>query len=134
MGTRSLTIVHDESGDKIITMYRQMDGYPSGHGLELAKFLDGLIVINGISDYSLKSANGMGCLAAQTVAHFKDGIGNIYLYANENNQDYYWQEYEYHLYSTIENGPVRVVVFEGDNIIFQGECDERFVEWCREDN
>jgi len=27
-----------------------------------------------------KVANGMGCLAAQIVAHFKDGAGGIYLF------------------------------------------------------
>ena len=32
MGTRSLTFVYDEYGEKIINMYRQYDGYPSGHG------------------------------------------------------------------------------------------------------
>ena len=47
-----------------------------------------------------KSANGMGCLAAQLVAEFKDGPGQFYLEpvtAKECGQDY-----EYHIYS---NGP-----------------------------
>ena len=34
MGTRSLTFVYE--GDKpFVNMYRQFDGYPSGHGQEL---------------------------------------------------------------------------------------------------
>jgi hypothetical protein len=39
MGTRSLTFVYD--GDEpMINMYRQFDGYPSGHGSELADFFE----------------------------------------------------------------------------------------------
>ena len=34
MGTRSLTFVYDEDGKKLINMYRQYDGYPSGRGMK----------------------------------------------------------------------------------------------------
>lgn len=60
-------------------MYRQYDGYPSGHGNELKEFLTPFSVVNGIADRSAKVANGMGCLAAQVIAHFKTEVGNIYL-------------------------------------------------------
>ena len=82
MGTRSLTRVISESGKTILTMYRQYDGYvEGGHGDELVKFLKGMVITNGIrvGGQLEKSANGMGCLAAQLVAHFKNGVGGIYL-------------------------------------------------------
>lgn len=82
MGTRSLTRVKDEAGNIILTMYRQMDGYvEDGHGDELVSFLGGMVVTDGISilNQPEKSANGMGCLAAQLVAHFKVGVGGFYL-------------------------------------------------------
>ena len=74
MGTRCLT--HIVKGETILcTLYRQMDGYPDGHGDELASFLSGFHVTNGIraDDEATKPklANGMGCLAAQIIAHFK---------------------------------------------------------------
>ena len=79
MGTRCLTFVYD--GDKaVINMYRQFDGYPSGHGQELAEFLMPFKVINGIGsgqDVPGKFANGMGCLAAQMIAHFKNSVGGF---------------------------------------------------------
>lgn len=78
MGTRSLTIIKDFDKE-IVVMYRQFDGYPEGHGAELADFLSGFKVVNGFTD-THKVANGAGCLAAQIVQHFKDGTGNIYLY------------------------------------------------------
>lgn len=72
MGTRSLTVVKDEDGNEILTLYRQFDGYLTGHGRDLAKFLKGFKICNGIADYKAKKmANGPGCLAAQIVAHFK---------------------------------------------------------------
>jgi hypothetical protein len=69
---------HDE---EIVVMYRQMDGYPTGHGADLKEFLSGFSIVNGYSlDPPVRQANGMGCLAAQTIAHFKTGIGNFYLH------------------------------------------------------
>jgi hypothetical protein len=66
-------------------MYRQMDGYPEGHGVELVAFLKGMVVTNGINlgNQPEKSANGMECLAAQLVAHFKTGVGGFYLYPED---------------------------------------------------
>ena len=42
MGTRSLTFVYEKYGQvqkPVVNMYRQFDGYPTGHGAELAEFL-----------------------------------------------------------------------------------------------
>lgn len=84
MGTRSLTEVLDFDGAPIVTMYRQFDGYPSGHGVELAKFLAKKRIINGIrmNDKEGECFNGPGCLAASVVMHFKKDhpLGGIYLY------------------------------------------------------
>ncbi len=87
MGTRSLTRVistyKDEAKNKrvkfhLVNMYRQYDGYPEGHGAELAEFLNSKKVVNGIgSDKNV--FNGASCLAAQMVAHFKTGPGGFYL-------------------------------------------------------
>ena len=80
MGTRSLTKVietwKDESGKKqrkpITCMYRQYDGYLDGHGQDLAKWLSGYTIVNGIPmDKSEPMFNGMDCLAAQMFVHFK---------------------------------------------------------------
>jgi len=80
MGTRSLTKVirtwEDETGKKhrqpLTCMYRQYDGYMSGHGAELAEWLSGYTVVNGIPlDKSEPMFNGMDCLAAQMFVHFK---------------------------------------------------------------
>jgi len=73
MGTRSLTRVFDSNGSELLCMYRQYDGYLSGHGAELAKFLTGGEVVDGLSyrKTSSKLFNGAECLAAQLVAWFK---------------------------------------------------------------
>jgi|TARA_R100000656_G_scaffold98828_2_gene71727 hypothetical protein len=83
MGTRSLTtFIDDHNDNEIVVMYRQMDGYPETHGKELVEFLDDMHIVNGIRiNDERKIANGISCLAAQTVAHFKDGVGHIYLYS-----------------------------------------------------
>ena len=123
MGTRSLTFVYD--GDQpVLNLYRQFDGYPSGHGAELAEFLSGFEVVNGYGEVKPKLANGMGCLAAQMIAHFKKGVGGFYIEpitAIDCGQDY-----EYHIY---EN---RIVVKNPDQVMFSGTFDQ-FKEFCVED-
>lgn len=125
MGTRSLTFVYDDENQPIINMYAQWDGYPSGHGADLADFLNQFEAItNGIRvGDERKTANGMGCLAAQLVAHFKVGVGSFYLYPVT--EKLCGQEYEYHIYKD------RVVVKDPTNKIFDGSWKE-FAQWCNE--
>ncbi len=92
MGTRSLTRVI-EDGKTIITLYRQYDGYPSGHGKELADFLKDIRIVNGIGTNQTKVANGGGCLAAQLVCNFKKEPGGFYLFPTDTVDA--GQEYEY---------------------------------------
>ena len=81
MGTRCLTVFKDEFDKEIVVLYRQYDGYPKGHGKELKVFLKDRYLVNGIGMNSTrKESNGMGCLAATIVAHFKKDIGGFYLY------------------------------------------------------
>lgn len=86
MGTRSLTVIVDEMwpgkkpAKELAVMYRQFDGYLSGHGKDLKEFLDGFVIVNGMSQKHPKLANGGSCLAAQVIAHFKTEPGEIYLY------------------------------------------------------
>ena len=98
MGTRSLTYVYNEDKNKLCCMYRQMDGYPHGHGKDLAEFLAPIKLVNGINYRTpKKAANGMDCLAAQLIAHFKKEIGGIYLQPLTRGLNC-GQEYEYHIF------------------------------------
>mgnify|MGYP003676091329 CR=1 FL=1 len=77
MGTRSLTVFTDAHDKEIVVMYRQYDGYISQHGKELGEFLQQFDeVVNGLVGDNRKQANGMACLAAQTIMHFKERIKN----------------------------------------------------------
>ena len=123
MGTRSLTYVYVED-TPIMCMYRQFDGYPSGHGVELAEFLTQIEMGNGISGEPelFSSANGMGCLAAQMIVNFKKSPGGFYIYPVELDQAC-WQEYEYHVYEK------QVVVKNPTEVIFEGSYEE-FMSFC----
>lgn len=85
MSTRSLTFVKDDEGSVLVCLYRQSDGYPTGHGQELKEFLAPFHLVNGIGSRNPQGpiANGMGCLAAQLVAQFKTDVGGIYLYPTD---------------------------------------------------
>jgi hypothetical protein len=120
MGTRSLTFVYEEN-KPIVNMYRQFDGYPSGHGQELAEFLLSGELVNGFSDENAKVFNGMGCLAAQMIVNFKRSVGGFYIYPIESNSC--WQEYEYHIYEDT------VIIKNPDEVIFNGTWKE-FYDFC----
>jgi len=134
MGTRSLTRViprqeglsfsegHNHVEKSVINMYRQYDGYPKGHGIDLAEFLDDFTVVNGLSiPRPTKVANGTGCLAAQLVQHFKDGPGGIYLEALNGEPGDSWEEYIYTLYPK-EGEPTFMSIYSihEDQVIFVG--------------
>ena len=120
MGTRSLTFVYD--GDvPVINVYRQYDGYPSGHGHELAQFLDSKTLVNGFGEQNSVEANGMGCLAAQLIVQLKHGVGGIYIYPVSSTDCF--QDYEYHVYED------KVVVKDPTAVIFEGTWED-FAQFC----
>ena len=138
MGTRSLTFVYDEDGRKIINMYRQYDGYPSGHGKDLAEFLEPITMVNGIGMTGAVIANGPGCLAAQLVAHFKDGPGGIYL--EPVSQTSCGQDYEYHVKPKGEGAGLTITCQRIEGLrpfrrkkIFDGSIEE-FKAFCEKED
>ena len=129
MGTRSLTFVYDADNQPILNLYRQYDGYIAGHGAELAEFLAGKKLVNGFGKESTSLANGMGCLAASLVAHFKETVGGFYIHSVTETQC--GQDYEYHVYEdrvkvlgpgSIFNPGVNATLFEGSWAEFAKFC------------
>jgi len=128
MGTRCVTKFFNEGSDKpFAIMYRQFDGYPEGHGTELAQFLANLRLVNGLGlGNNSGVANGMGCLAAQVVKNFKEEPGGIYLMDDQD----HGEDFTYEVYS--DSGLIRMrckdykknVIFDGDPLMFGGEGDE----------
>jgi hypothetical protein len=138
MGTRALTFVYDGS-TPIVNMYRQYDGYPSGHGLELAQFLTRGRLVNGLSGKDEVVFNGMGCLAAAMIANFKETPGGFYIYSVESTEC--GQDYEYHVYQAGDEIRVRVTnrgcnmfgltMSDTNDNIFDGSAVE-FLDYCTE--
>lgn len=124
MGTRSLTFVYDYE-KPVVCMYRQFDGYPEGHGRELSDFLGQFeAVVNGLRiGETRKVANGMGCLAAQLIGHFKTEAGGFYLYPT-NTKDV-GEEYTYHVYQervVVREAGARLKLFDGTWEEFHDFC------------
>ena len=134
MGTRSLTYVYEtfkndkgqRQNEPILCMYGQYDGYVAGHGAELAEFLATGKLVNGIGLDAGKVFNGMGCLAAQLVAHFKTEAGGFYLRAPVINRDD-WQEYEYHIFE--DSVVVYSIGSNNDTTLFDGTWAD-FAKFC----
>jgi hypothetical protein len=172
MGTRSLTIFRDKYfvyeddnrtalnnnqklvDDKVAVLYRQMDGYPDGHGLELATFLKGKKLIDGYSggDEDKGNFNGIGDLAVRLITYLKvvqardhnsyrkedkkkilsaeDTIGSLYLESTDKTDC--GQEYGYTIESAIprpiKDAPreidILLTVTHNDTQIFRGSPED----------
>ena len=133
MGTRSLTFIYNEHNEPIINLYRQYDGYIAGHGAELAEFLRGKKLVNGYGKESTDIANGMGCLAASLVAHFKETVGGFYIHSVTETQC--GQDYEYHVYEDkviVKGYPETYSLFERGKMVqrFEGSW-EMFAKFAK---
>lgn len=129
MGTRCITNVIDEKGDVYVSLYRQFDGYPDGgHGEELADWLEGAHIGNGIGARPAPGFfNGVGDLAARLVTFFKDDhehIGSFYLNPPDPTAK---EEFTYTVQGRNPNwdkgtpfGEVTVKVEAYDRVLFEG--------------
>lgn len=123
MGTKGLTVIEDRDGKEICVLYRQYDSYPDAHGKELAKFLCNFTVVNGYGGDTKNVANGMECLAAQIIAHFKKECGNFYLYpagTRDWGEDFIYKVHQ-------ESQYVKMALIT-DEVIFDGSPSE-FITW-----
>jgi hypothetical protein len=136
MGTRAITHVVNDEGEVYVSLYRQFDGYPNGgHGEDLADFLEGAVIGNGIRmDESRGNFfNGVGDLAARLVAFFKKDpgdCGGFYLYPPDISHD---EEFTYIVraesgYS--QEGGVTIEVINWGKTLFNGTSDE-FASWVK---
>ena len=89
MGTRCLTIVRNYNREPQAVMYRQSDGYPDGHGAELAEFMSGRKISNGLRG---GCDNGAQCLGASLFAHFKEEPGGFY---SQMHDRYSYEDFRY---------------------------------------
>ena len=102
-----------------VQVYKHYDGYPEGHPVDLAKFLNGFSVVNGIGQDTHKVSNGLGCLAAQYVSAFKEQAGDVYIENPDTEHD--WIEYITYVWST-DNKDIWMSIFDTDEgCIFVGK-------------
>jgi hypothetical protein len=122
MGTRSITTFHAD-GEEICVLYRQFDGEIKWHGKELAEFLAGKTIVNGIGlDYK-NVFNGMGCLTASVIAHFKEGVGGFYVYpakTRDINEEFTYQVYGH----TGEEPHIRILEGWNYDSVFSGTATD----------
>lgn len=126
MGTRCLTYLYKEAAEKPFTcIYRQYDGYPEGHGFQIAGFMNSKTMVNGYNDADTQ-INGMPCLASQLIVLLKGGktkaCGIFILDPSDNDCG---QDYEYHIW------PEKVQVKNRNDVIFEGNWKE-FLEFCKQ--
>ena len=131
MATRSLVrfarreegVSFSEHPERVeVQIYKHYDGYPQGHPVDLAKFLNGFKVVNGLGMDTHRTANGLGCLAAQYVAAFKGDAGDIYI---ENPDEEHGDiEYITYVWGT-DNKDIWMSIFnDEDECIFVGKPQE----------
>jgi hypothetical protein len=130
MGTRSTYRVIEQykteagsiENNNLVLIYRQYDGYPTGHPLETAEWLSTAKVVNGLGMNETQLVfNGAGCLAAQLIAKLKDGPGGTYIHNLESRGES-WEDYLYDIivkedrtieYVCYDNNEDKTEIFRG---------------------
>ena len=83
-----------EDEDVICAFYKHCDGGSFERTLD--DFLEEFKLVEGLPlHYERRIANGMGDLAAQVIAHFKVGPGEIYMCNPKNEGDFTYEVYAY---------------------------------------
>ena len=122
MGTSSLTVVYNSKKVPVLCMQKHSDGQTYAYGAQLARFLCAKQIVQGIPCGDTSTlANGVECLAAQLVAHFKQGCGGIYLVPLQRVGEC---NYEYH----VTQNNVQVLhygspIFKGTHAQFEDFCN-----------
>jgi len=100
MSTRSITHIHEEkefnNGEEktICSFYRHCDGYPTGHGQDLANWLKDKKVMNG---RVAGAFNGTGEAAIKLMNHILDLAGCLVSVVSTQTTDI-WEAYIYDIY------------------------------------
>ena len=72
-----------------------------------------------MQDKEDRAFNGLGCLAASIVAHLKDGIGNVYIQALDD--DY---EGSYNYFISEDDGLIRIRMEGYNGVLYDGPVDD----------
>jgi hypothetical protein len=130
MGTRSTYRIIEQyknedgsiENNDLVLIYRQYDGYPTGHPMETAEWLSTGTVVNGLGMAEERLVfNGAGCLAAQLIAKFKDGPGGTYIHSLSSRGES-WEDYLYDIiikedrtieYVCYDNNETKTELFRG---------------------
>ena len=145
MGTRSTYRIIEEysTGKKvkkvkqneICLVYRQYDGYPTGHPLETAEWLATGTVVNGLGMAEERLVfNGAGCLAAQLISKMKDGPGGTYVHNLESRGEC-WEDYLYDIIVT-EDRTIEYVCYDNNEDkteIFRGTPSDFVTKYKKEE-
>ena len=122
--TREEGVSFSEHPERVeVQVYKHYDGYPSGHPVDLAKWLNEFNIVNGLGQDTHKVSNGLGCLAAQYVAAFKEQPGDLYI----ENPDAEHSDIEYITYVWGDYGKgIWISIFSTyeDECIFVGKPQE----------
>jgi hypothetical protein len=140
MGTRSLTHFYEKpreagaASTPLLTLYRQYDGYLSGHGALISETFKGRRLTNGYSDAQI-DVNGMTnaaviLIGAYYIERNQGGTpircGDLYITgAGASNEG---EEYTYHLYPNQKEDSFHLMVEHGyadvKTTIFDGPLDD----------
>ena len=124
MGTRS-TIAIYENTKHLVTIYQQYDGYPSGVGLQLAKFVSSGKLVNGLSGDKGLVFNGMGCFAAALIKELKEGPGGTYIVPKGQEEEYNYKVRG----STFDECPLTISC-KGHESTKVPLSPAKFLKWC----
>ena len=147
MGTRSTYRIIEQhttgkkvkkiKNDELVLIYRQYDGYPTGHPLETAEWLSTGKIVNGfgVTENQLVF-NGAGCLAAMLIGRLKEGqTGNTYIHSLKSRGEC-WEDYLYDIIVK-EDYSIEYVCYDNSEVgqpeLFRGTPSDFVTKYKKEE-
>jgi hypothetical protein len=119
MSTSASVIIYEEENNHPLTqIYFTQDGFPHSLGTKLCDLIKNIKIVNGLTDTNKKnSANGMGCLAAQIVAHFKTCPGNVYIWKPK---DITHVDFRYKIHYSLRMNRIKITIMSKESVLYCG--------------
>lgn len=119
------TVTITNNGKPLVKLLKTADGYLSSAGVELANFTASARFVNGLTGDE-NVFNGMGCFAAQLIAHLKTKAGLWYVADLDTD---YGDDYTYTINGGLDAGnykptPVTMTMTTLDSRTFSGSPEE----------
>lgn len=121
----ALIIMRNKINNKYViycVLYKHWDGYINMFGINLLKYLSNINIFNNTNNFNnvnknINVANGVGCLFAQIIAHYKITPGDFYITAPVDDD---YMDFKYYIDVDEYNKEIGIKIKIANKVVYNG--------------